>query len=72
MLTMQGLGAALAGGVAQLVSPGLTMAIMAAASVTVTLFLAPGLRTPVSAVAITPARDGPGTKAQETRPAMEA
>jgi predicted MFS family arabinose efflux permease len=44
MLTMQGLGAALAGAVAQLTSPALAMAVMAAASVAVTLFLAPGLR----------------------------
>ena len=44
MLTMQGLGAALAGTVAQHVAPATTMTIMAAASVTVTLILAPGLR----------------------------
>ncbi|TDB88632.1 MFS transporter [Actinomadura sp. KC216] len=44
MLTMQGVGAALAGGVAQVTSPSAAMAIMAAASVAVTLALAPGLR----------------------------
>ncbi|TDD85470.1 MFS transporter [Actinomadura darangshiensis] len=44
MLTMQGVGAALAGGVAQVASPGAAMAIMGAASVVVTLALAPGLR----------------------------
>ncbi|MFI0368940.1 MFS transporter [Actinomadura sp. 1N219] len=44
MLTMQGVGAALAGGVAQATSPATAMAIMAAASVAVTLALASGLR----------------------------
>ncbi|MER7788965.1 MFS transporter [Streptomyces sp. NPDC097640] len=44
MLTMQGVGAALAGAVAQYTSPSTAMALMAAASVTVTLALAPGLR----------------------------
>ncbi|WP_433473754.1 MFS transporter [Spirillospora sp. CA-142024] len=44
MLTMQGVGAAVAGGVAQVTSPATAMALMAAASVTVTLALAPGLR----------------------------
>jgi MFS family permease len=43
-LTMQGAGAAIAGAVAQLTSPGTAMAVMAAASVAVTLVLAPGLR----------------------------
>jgi MFS family permease len=43
-LTMQGAGAALAGAVAGLTSPGAAMAVMAAMSVTVTLILAPGLR----------------------------
>jgi hypothetical protein len=47
MLAMQGVGAALAGTVAQHTSPATAMAIMAAASVTVTLVLAPGLRRPV-------------------------
>jgi hypothetical protein len=44
MLTMQGVGAALAGAVAQHTSPATAMAVMAAASVAVTLALAPGLR----------------------------
>jgi MFS family permease len=44
MLTMQGVGAALAGAVAQHTSPSTGMAVMAAASVAVTLALAPGLR----------------------------
>ena len=44
MLTLQGLGAALAGTIASHLSPATTMAILAAASVTVTLTLAPGLR----------------------------
>jgi predicted MFS family arabinose efflux permease len=42
MLTMQGVGAALAGAVAGLTSPGAAMAVMAMISVTV--ILAPGLR----------------------------
>ncbi|MFF4661703.1 MFS transporter [Streptomyces sp. NPDC001282] len=40
MLTMQGVAAALAGSVAQLTSPGTAMAVMAGASLTVTLALA--------------------------------
>jgi predicted MFS family arabinose efflux permease len=44
MLAMQGVGAALAGFVAQQTSPATAMAVMAAVSVTVTLALAPGLR----------------------------
>ena len=44
MLAMQGVGAALAGAVAQRTSPSAAMAVMAAASVAVTLALAPGLR----------------------------
>jgi predicted MFS family arabinose efflux permease len=44
MLAMQGVGAALAGAVAQHSSPATAMAVMAAASVTITLILAPGLR----------------------------
>ncbi|MER6997943.1 MFS transporter [Streptomyces sp. NPDC000410] len=44
MLAMQGVGAALAGGLAQYTSPATAMAVMAAASVAVTLALAPGLR----------------------------
>ncbi|MEU8117973.1 MFS transporter [Spirillospora sp. NPDC049024] len=44
MVTMQGIGAAVAGGAAQATSPAIAIAIMAAASVAVTLALAPGLR----------------------------
>ena len=44
MLTMQGIGAALAGAAAQHTSAATAMAMMAAASVAVTLILAPGLR----------------------------
>ena len=44
MLAMQGVGAAVAGAVAQQTSPGAAMAVMAALSVTVTFMLAPGLR----------------------------
>jgi predicted MFS family arabinose efflux permease len=44
MLAMQGAGAAVAGLVAQLSSPGAAMAAMAAVSLAVTLILAPGLR----------------------------
>ena len=43
MLTMQGVAAALAGTLAQHTSPGAAIALMAAASVTVTLALARGL-----------------------------
>lgn len=43
VLTMQGVGAALAGAVAQLTSPSTAMAVMAVASVAVTLVLAPRL-----------------------------
>ncbi|WP_369247297.1 MFS transporter [Streptomyces sp. R41] len=43
MLTMQGVSAALAGGVAQLTSPGTAMTVMAVASIAVTLALAPSL-----------------------------
>jgi len=44
MLAMQGVGAALAGAIAEHISPAMTMAVLAAMSVTVTLLLAPGLR----------------------------
>jgi MFS family permease len=44
MLAMQGVGAAIAGAVAEQTSPGAAMAVMAAASVALTLTLAPGLR----------------------------
>jgi predicted MFS family arabinose efflux permease len=44
MLAMQGVGAAVAGAVAERTSPGTAMAVMAVISVAVTLVLAPGLR----------------------------
>ncbi|MFB4278255.1 MFS transporter [Nonomuraea sp. MTCD27] len=44
MMAMQGVGAALAGAVAQWTSPATAMTVMAAASVAVTLSLSPGLR----------------------------
>jgi predicted MFS family arabinose efflux permease len=44
MLAMQGVGATLAGVIAQLSSPGTAMAVMAGASLAITLTLAPGLR----------------------------
>ncbi|WP_285774885.1 MFS transporter [Microtetraspora sp. NBRC 13810] len=44
MMTMQGVSAALAGAVAQYTSPATAMAVMAVASIAVTLILAPGLR----------------------------
>ncbi|MFD3576588.1 MFS transporter [Streptomyces sp. NPDC058644] len=49
MLTMQGVGAALAGAVAQLTSAPAAMAVLAVASVAVTLALAPGLRSAAQA-----------------------
>jgi MFS family permease len=44
MLAMQGVGATVAGAVAEWTSPGAAMAVMAVISVAVTLTLAPGLR----------------------------
>jgi predicted MFS family arabinose efflux permease len=44
MLAMQGVGAAVAGAVAERTSPGAAMAVRAMISVAVTLILAPGLR----------------------------
>ncbi|WP_030911714.1 MFS transporter, partial [Streptosporangium amethystogenes] len=44
MMAMQGVGATLAGAVAQYTSPALAMSVMAAASVLVTVCLTPGLR----------------------------
>jgi len=44
MLAMQGVGAAIAGTIAEHIAPAMTMAVLAAMSVTVTLLLAPGLR----------------------------
>ncbi|MBA0053971.1 MFS transporter [Streptomyces sp. AJS327] len=46
MLTLQGVSAGLAGAVAEFTTPAVAMAVMGAASVTVTLLLAPGLRVP--------------------------
>ena len=43
MLAMQGVGAVVAGVIAQLTSPATAMAVMAAISIAVTLVLAPGL-----------------------------
>jgi MFS family permease len=50
-LAMQGIGAAIAGGIAQWTSPGTAMATMAAISLAVTLILARGLR-PAAAVSV--------------------
>jgi predicted MFS family arabinose efflux permease len=47
MLAMQGVGATIAGVVAQHTSPATAITVMAVASIAVTLALAPGLRTPV-------------------------
>ena len=44
VLAMQGIGAAIAGAIAQGTSPATAMAVLAVASVAVTLALAPGLR----------------------------
>jgi len=44
MLVMQGVGAAIAGAVAERTSPGTAMAVMAMISTAVTVALAPGLR----------------------------
>ena len=44
MLAMQGVGAALAGAIAQVLSPPAATAVLAAVSVVVTVALAPGLR----------------------------
>jgi predicted MFS family arabinose efflux permease len=52
MLAMQGMGAALAGAVAQQTSPATAMAVMAAASVVITVALAPGLRAPARTLII--------------------
>lgn len=52
MMALQGVGATIAGGVAQFTGPSAGMAVMAAASVLVTLAIAPGLRPPVPAEAV--------------------
>ena len=56
MLAMQGVGAALAGMIAEWTSPAIGMTVMAATSVAVTLALAPGLRSRAAAAENT-ARD---------------
>ncbi|RJL27093.1 MFS transporter [Bailinhaonella thermotolerans] len=67
ILTMQGVGAAIAGAVAQFTSPATAMTVMAAASVAVTLALAPDLRrdpddcSAAQAGTARPARTGTGT-----------
>ena len=61
MMAMQGVGATLAGVVAQLSSPGTAMAVMAGASLAITLTLAPGLR---------PARGAPSRCHQLNDPAF--
>ncbi len=61
-LAMQGVGAAIAGAVAEQTSPGTAMAVMAMISVAVTLILAPGLRpgrTPPAAPRRPPAARSP-------------
>jgi predicted MFS family arabinose efflux permease len=63
MLGMQGVGAALAGGAAQLTSPATAMALMAAASVAVTAALAPALRARPAA----PSAAAPGEASGEAR-----
>jgi predicted MFS family arabinose efflux permease len=69
MLTMQGIGATLAGAVAQHTSPATAMAVMAAASVTVTLVLAPGLRRPAPQAAMPrPVLDASGPTPAGTAP----
>jgi MFS family permease len=70
MLTMQGVGAAVAGGAAQATSPGTAITIMAVASVAVTLALAPGL----GPLPRTPARElsgGAGPHGVSTRSAHD-
>jgi predicted MFS family arabinose efflux permease len=64
MLTMQGMSAALAGGIAQLASPGTAMTVMAAASVAVTLTLAPS---PLRRRTAAPGRQHPESSAPRER-----
>ena len=47
MLTMQAVGATLAGVIAEYLSAGIAMVVMAGLSLVVTLLLTPGLRSPV-------------------------
>ncbi|MEV4254279.1 MFS transporter, partial [Spirillospora sp. NPDC049652] len=58
MLAMQGVGATIAGTVAQFTGPAAGMAVMAAASVAVTLAIAPGLRPPVPAEPVRASAEG--------------
>ncbi|MFE2378333.1 MFS transporter [Streptomyces sp. NPDC059398] len=55
MLTLQGVGAALAGAVAQHTSAATAMAVMGAASLTVSMALVRGLRAPARAAPVRPA-----------------
>jgi len=66
MLAMQGVGAAVAGAVAEQTSPGAAMAVMATISVAVTLVLAPGLR-PDRALHAAPPRPPGSRSPQRTR-----
>jgi hypothetical protein len=61
MLTMQGVAAAIAGGIAQLTSPATAMTVMAAASAAVTLALTPGLRRLAPAAGRAPAAADTGS-----------
>ncbi|WP_228990508.1 MFS transporter [Streptomyces sp. DH8] len=73
-LAMQGVGAAVAGGIAQLTSPATGMAVVAGLSAAVTLALAPGLGDryrsgrggPAGADGTPPGRVAPGARAPET------
>jgi hypothetical protein len=56
MLALQGVGAALAGAVAELTSPAAGIALMAVASLAVTAALTPGLRRPATRPVEEPAR----------------
>jgi MFS family permease len=70
MLTMQGVGAVLAGTVAERTSPASGMTVMGVASVAVTLALTPGLRpAPDRACGPSPARPGPDQFRREDRAA---
>ncbi|MGW0777397.1 MFS transporter [Streptomyces sp. NPDC002835] len=71
MLTMQGVAAAIAGGIAQFTSPATAMTVMAGGSAAVTLALAPRLRRARSAAAdVAP---GPtGESGPEAEPGSEA
>ncbi|WP_407563664.1 MFS transporter [Streptomyces sp. 184] len=73
MLTMQGVAAAVAGGIAELTSPATAMTAMAALSVAVTLCLAPGLRAAATAApAPRPPGGGGGTRDRESKVRLRA